>query len=98
LSNYKEAINQFKESLKLNEEIGNMSAMAINLGNLGTIYSILSDYTAAMNTLMQAYYINNKLGNQENMAKNLNNFRFSVPQSVRLSQGHRTFSKGISHQ
>lgn len=73
LSNYKEAVIQFKESLKLNEEIGNMSAMAINLGNLGTIYSILSDYTAAMNTLLQAYYINNKLGNQESMAKNLNN-------------------------
>ncbi len=73
LSNYKEAVIHFKSSLKLNEEIGNMSAMAINLGNLGTIYSNLSNDSAALNTLWEAYYINVKLGIEENMAKNLNN-------------------------
>jgi class 3 adenylate cyclase len=73
LSNYKEAVNQFKASLKLNEEIGNLSAMAINLGNLGTIYSTLSNDTAALNTLLHAYKINVKLDNKQSMANNLNN-------------------------
>ena len=96
LSNYKEAVTQFKASLKLNEEIGNMSAMAINLGNLGTIYSILSDYTAAMNTLLQAYYINNKLGNQESMAKNLNNLGLVFRSMSDYTKAIEHFQKALS--
>ncbi|MEI6881150.1 MAG: adenylate/guanylate cyclase domain-containing protein [Bacteroidota bacterium] len=96
LSNYKEAVNQFKASLKLNEEIGNLSAMAVNLGNLGTIYSVLSDYTAALNTLWQAYYINVKLGNQESMAKNLNNLGLVYRSMSDYPKAIEHFQKALS--
>ncbi len=96
LSNYKEAVNQFKTSLKLNEEIGNLSAMAINLGNLGTIYSILSDYTAALNTLWQAYYINVKIGNQESTAKNLNNIGLVYRSMSDYPKAIEHFQKALS--
>ena len=96
LSNYKEAVNQFKASLKLNEEIGNLYAMAINLGNLGTIYSILSDYTAALNTLWQAYYINVKLGNQESTANNLNNLGLVYRSMSDYPKAIEHFQKALS--
>jgi adenylate cyclase len=96
LSNYKEAVNQFKASLKLNEEIGNLYAMATNLGNLGTIYSILSDYTAALNTLWQAYYINVKLGNQESTANNLNNLGLVYRSMSDYPKAIEHFQKALS--
>lgn len=61
-SNYPKALDYYLQSLKLNEKLGNLDAVAANNGNISNIYSAQEDYTTALSYLYKAVNLYTKTG------------------------------------
>lgn len=73
LGNFENALDNFKKSLKLNEENKDSIEIAKNLTNLGNIYYNLSNYSLALNYYQDALRIDMKKGQKEGEADNNGN-------------------------
>ncbi|GIV30298.1 MAG: hypothetical protein KatS3mg028_1364 [Bacteroidia bacterium] len=71
--NYAKALEYFFQSLKINEEIGNIKGKATNLGNIGNVYFAQGDYAKALEYYFQALKINNDIGDKRGQAINSGN-------------------------
>ncbi len=72
-SDYENAIDYFVSSLKIKEEIGDLTGVANLLNNIGIIYENQGDYQQAIDNYMQSMEIQEELGNMKGMANALNN-------------------------
>ncbi len=73
LGNFDEALENFKKSLKLNEENKDSLEIAKNLTNIGNIYYNLSNYSLALSYYQKALKIDIKIGDKEGEADNHGN-------------------------
>ena len=69
--NYEEAEKLYKQSQKINEELGNKSGIAKNLHQLGMIQEDQGNYEEAEKLYKQSQKINEELGNKSGIAKTL---------------------------
>lgn len=72
-THYVKAIDYQKKALKLNKQIGNKKGCAINLSNLGNIYSDIHYFKIAESSYLEAIQINNSIGNTKEVARCLIN-------------------------
>lgn len=70
---YLKAIKFQKKALALNEKVNYEKGCAINLSNLGNIYSDIKYYQLAENAYLKALKLNNKLGNTKEITRCLIN-------------------------
>lgn len=72
-NHYSEALQFQTKALKLNQSINNLSGCAINLSNLGNIYSDINYFSLAESSYLEALQLNNKLGNTKEITRCLIN-------------------------
>lgn len=72
-SNFNKALQFQKKSLVLNKSIGYVAGEALNLTNLGNIYTDLHLFQLAESSYLQALQINNHLNNTSQIARGLIN-------------------------
>jgi tetratricopeptide (TPR) repeat protein len=58
---YEEAVKIYHDSLKLEEELGNKSGIAITLGQMGRIFHAQENYKEALRCYRHAFVIFNEL-------------------------------------
>ena len=73
LGEYEKAMLQFKEALKISEELRDKSGMATSLNNIGAIYKAWGDYESAFKIFEKALLIDKDLADRSGMATSLNN-------------------------
>lgn len=72
-THYLKALEYQKKALNLNKQIGNKKGCAINLSNLGNIYSDINYFKQAESSYLEAIQINNSLGNTKEITRCLIN-------------------------
>ena len=72
-THYLKALQYQKKALKLNQNINYEAGCAINLSNLGNIYSDINYFKLAESSYLKALQLNNKLGNTKGIARCLIN-------------------------
>ncbi len=72
-THYLKALQYQKKALKLNQNIHNQAGCAINLSNLGNIYSDINYFKLAESSYLQALQLNNKLSNTKEITRCLIN-------------------------
>jgi len=70
---YEKAINFFRQSLKIQEEIENKRGIAIALNNLGTAYQSLENYSESMDFYKKSLKIREEMDNEKEVAASLLN-------------------------
>ncbi|MDG2228385.1 MAG: tetratricopeptide repeat protein [Flavobacteriales bacterium] len=70
---YKEAIEYYKKSLKINEGIRDKSGVAGSLNNLGMIYYNQGDYAKAIEYYTKSLKVEDEIGDKAGIASSLNN-------------------------
>ncbi len=78
---YNKAVECFKNSLKINKEIGNQNAIYQINTDIGLIYSDMLKYDKAMPFFNDSYLISKKLNNKEKIASALNNIAVTFENS-----------------
>jgi tetratricopeptide (TPR) repeat protein len=68
-----EALDYFKQSLVLSEELQDKLVLSYALGNIGNIYRTLSDYTKALEYQERSLKIKHEINDQEGVALSYNN-------------------------
>ena len=58
---------------RIDEELGNKSGVAANLGNIGELYMSLSDTTKALEYDLKSLQLYEELGDKNGIARNLGN-------------------------
>ena len=72
-THYLKALQYQKKALTLNQNIHNEAGCAINLSNLGNIYSDINYFKLAESSYLQALQLNNKLSNTKEITRCLIN-------------------------
>jgi CHAT domain-containing protein/Flp pilus assembly protein TadD len=72
-SQFREAMQSFKEALKIYQEIGDRNGEASSLGNLGLVYENLGQYQTAIEYHQQSLAIDRDIGDRNGEAASLNN-------------------------
>jgi len=72
-SDYPKALEYYGKSLKIFEELGNKSGVAINLGNIAFIYANQSDYPKALEYYQRVLNIYEEMGNKSGISNCLGN-------------------------
>ena len=72
-THYLKALQYQKKALNINQNIYNEAGCAVNLSNLGNIYSDINYYKLAESSYLQALQLNNKLGNTKEITRCLIN-------------------------
>jgi tetratricopeptide (TPR) repeat protein len=67
-ANYPKAMDYYFQSLKINEEIGDLAGMSANYGNISNIYSIQEDFPTALKYAQMSVAIRLKIRNRLNLA------------------------------
>jgi tetratricopeptide (TPR) repeat protein len=67
---YKKALEYNTKSINICREMGNERSVAINLGNIGNIYTDLGNYPLALESMKKALEISRKIGDKEGIASN----------------------------
>jgi len=70
-SQFKQALQSWKQSLAIYKEIGNRQGVANSLGSLGNAYYSLGDYKKAIDYLEQSLAISKEIGNRQGVANSL---------------------------
>ena len=70
---YPKALNYYKQSLKIDEQIGDQIGIAATLNNIGLIYACQGYYPTALDYYAQDLKIEEQIGNQKGIAKSFNN-------------------------
>ena len=73
LGQYQQAIEYHQQSLKIFQDIGDISGIASSLNNLGNVYNSLGKYQQALEYYQQSLKIFQYIGNISGIAKSLNN-------------------------
>lgn len=73
LGDLKKAVEHYKESLKIREEIGDKSGIASCLNNIGNSYEFRGDYETALDYYKKSIKLKEEVGNKEGIASSLNN-------------------------
>ena len=68
-----QAINLFKQSLKIQQEIGNKQAVASVSNNLGNVYRRQGNYAKAIDYQLKALKIREEIGKKKDISSSLNN-------------------------
>jgi len=95
LSNYPKALEYSSKALHINEEIGNKSGIAVNLGNIGIVYHQLSDYPKALEYYSKALHINEEFGNNGGIAINLGNIGIVYYKLTEYPKALEYYSKAL---
>jgi tetratricopeptide (TPR) repeat protein len=69
---YDNALKHYQESLRIAEQLGNLSIKAVYLNNIGMIYRVRGDYENALKHYQEALRIAEQLGNLKGKAAYLN--------------------------
>lgn len=62
---YTKALEHYKRALKIDEELGDKAGVAINLGNIGSVYAKTGDFEKAEKTLREALFLSKEVGAKE---------------------------------
>ena len=67
------ALEYYRKSLKLREEVGNKSGIAVSINNIGFIYNNQGDIESALEWFIKGLKIQEEIGDKKGMATLLNN-------------------------
>jgi tetratricopeptide (TPR) repeat protein len=90
-------------SLKLYEELGDKSGIAVNLGNIGNVYAGQQDYPKVLEYLTRALKIYGEINDKRGIARNLENIVGLYMDLGDLSknrkgyEGVNTYDIGLTH-
>ncbi|QEE16321.1 tetratricopeptide repeat protein [Promethearchaeum syntrophicum] len=70
---YENALKNYHEVLKIDEQLGDLQGKATALNNIGSIYYAQGDYENALNNYQEALKIDEHLGDLQGKATDLNN-------------------------
>ena len=90
-----DALEQFKKSLKINQELGNRSGIALALNNIGSIYDIQGNTTSALECYERGLKIREEMGDQKNIAVALNNMAGFYTDMGNIAKALELYSRSL---
>ncbi|PKL84843.1 MAG: hypothetical protein CVV22_10725 [Ignavibacteriae bacterium HGW-Ignavibacteriae-1] len=95
ISDFSKAIEFYYKSLRINEELGNKPGIAINHGNIGSIYFRLSNFTKALEYYHKSLKYLEELGNKRGIGATLGNIGIVYAEQTKYSKALEHYFKAL---
>jgi tetratricopeptide (TPR) repeat protein len=94
-SDYRKAVKAYEERLRIEEEAGNRTAMAMALMNIGIAHGNLGDFTKTLEYLEKSLEIERELGNKDKVSRLYNNMGTAYGQLGDSARALQYFEKAV---
>lgn len=95
LGDLNKAVEHYKASLNIREEIGDKSGVAACLNNIGNSYEFRGDYETALDYYHKSIKIKEEVGNKEGIASSLNNIASIYQRIGKTDLALENFNKSL---
>jgi len=95
---YEKALEYSFKALKMNEDLGKKSSIAINLGNIGALYTDIGEFEKANVNLQKALFLSKEMGDKERLKDHYRNLSILYDTTGRPAQAFEAYKLYIIYR